>query len=170
MCVYTAHTQFFSPSGSFYTRLIRTFYPLSLCLFAADIHVSSFLLCLYAAEIGLSFPLCLYAGDKHVSTAAVSISIWFSPFIPTSRFYTQLICIYHHLCIYRQIIYTCAPCMFLRASEVCFYTLSVSVFSWTHFHVCYYIFGACSVSSCIRFHPLRLNPLDVHRFSLLFSL
>lgn len=172
LCIHSWYT-LFSPSGSVYTRQIHTFYLLSLCLYAADIYVSSFLLCLYATEVRLSFPLRLYAADKHVSTTAVSIGSWIAPFIPTCRVYTQLMCTYHHLCLYRQIIYTFAPCLFLRASEVGFYTLSAFVSRCTHFHVCYYTFDAYSVSVqfMCRFPPFASKPIGCTPiFALVFNI
>ena len=167
--VYTTHTHFFRPL----VLSIRGWFVHFIhfrCVYSQLIYVSYPSCCVYTQ---LRYALCLYAGDKQVSTTAVSISSWFSPFIPISSVYTQLIRIYHHLRVYRQIIYTFAPCLFLRASEVCFYTLSVSVFSCTHFHVCYYIFYACSVS--VQFmctfppfasKPTGCTPIFAHIFTI----
>jgi hypothetical protein len=58
LCVHNSHT-FVALCFSLYA-VIHIFHPLLLCLFAADIHVSSFL-CVYAAEIRLSSLLYLYA-------------------------------------------------------------------------------------------------------------
>ena len=151
----------FLPYFSVYTLLVVHFF-LFWCVYTQlNKRVSSLLLCLYAA-------------DKHVSTTAVSIRSWRARFAPACCVCTQLIRSYHHFCTYRQIIYTFASCLSVSA---CiggrFYTLPVSVFSCTRFHVCYITFLTPAVSmssSCERFHLLRLNPLDVHRFSLLLSL
>jgi hypothetical protein len=135
LLLHTANTHFLHSSFSVCTHLIDEFYPLLLCPYAADIHVSSVLyilvcaadvtflpscactqliytflplLCLYTADVHVPSVLCLYAADIHVSTTAVSIHSWCARsfrLVPIRSWYT---CFYH-CCVYTQLMCTFLP-------------------------------------------------------------
>ena len=169
------------------TELIHAFFALWFCLYVADSYILStfavFIRSWYTRLVLLVvsirswdtpfFPLVPTRSWLTRFHHCRSIGSWSAPFVPSCRVYTQLICSYHHLCNYRQIQYMFALCLLLRAPEVDVHTLSVSVFRYAHFKVCYYIFDACSVSMqfVCMFPPFASKPIGcTPNFALVFTI